>query len=45
MLMAAIWLLARRTQSVGTKSLIGGGLGSIGAAAIASMFSSGSKKP
>jgi hypothetical protein len=37
---AALWLCSRRLQSMGTKSLIGGGLGGIGAAAIASMFRS-----
>ncbi|MBT8453923.1 MAG: hypothetical protein KJO40_18320 [Deltaproteobacteria bacterium] len=35
---AATWLLSRRTQAAGTKSMFGQGLGSIGAAAVASIL-------
>lgn len=44
MIASAIWLLSRRTQGAGMKSLIGGGLGQLGAVALAKMFGGGDAK-
>lgn len=37
-LVMALWLLCRRTKSAGNMHALGGGLGAIGTAALASMF-------